>query len=136
MKTLTKSPLLILLLFMMLAGCKTTKSLESKLNGQWELRHVKGIQVANVDPNFPKGNGYILKFDNGKLEKYAKGKLEESDDYTVKEEKARINNSEVKYSIFFKKANSTKHFNISDQKLVIFDGELAADGTESAYEKL
>lgn len=136
MKTLTKSPLLILLLFMMLGGCKTTKSLESRLNGQWELRHVKGIQVANVDPNFPKGNGYILKFDNGKLEKYAKGKLEESDDYTVKEEKTRINNSEVMYTIFFKKSNSTKHFNISDQKLVIFDGELAADGTESAYEKL
>jgi len=135
MKTLIKSPLFILLLLIILAGCKT-KSLESKLNGKWELRHVKGIQVANVDPNFPKGNGYILKFDNGKLEKYAKGKLEEVDDYTVKEEKTRINNSEVMYSIFFKKANSTKHFNISDQKLIIFDGELAADGTEFAYEKL
>lgn len=135
MKTLIKSSLIIILLSTVLMSCKT-KSLESQLNGRWELRHVKGIQVANVSPDFAKGNGYILKFNNGKLEKYANGKLEEEEDYTVKQEKTRINDTEVMYSILFKKNNLTKHFNLSGQNLVIFDGEIAADGTESTYEKL
>ena len=126
---------LIILSIGIFFSCKNGSS-EAKLNGTWELRHVKGIQVANADPNFPKGNGNILKFNAGKLEHYAEGKLLTTEEYTVKEEKKKINDTEAQYTLVFKNNNPEKHIALTDGKLILFDGEIAADGTESTYEKL
>ena len=46
------------------------KATGPELNGTWELRHVAGIQVAGVDPNFKPGNGNFFKFDGQNFEKY------------------------------------------------------------------
>lgn len=129
------SLLLIMLSIGIYSSCKNNAA-DSKLDGSWELRHIQGIQVANVDPNFPKGNGNILKFNGGKLERYAEGKLLTTESYTLKEEKKKINNSEAQYTLVFKNNNPEKHIALTDGKLILFDGEIAADGTESTYEKL
>ena len=138
-KTFTMKPITSLILLVVgmasFSGCNSSDSIESKINGRWELRHVTGIQVANVDPNFPKGNGNILKFDNGQLERFTANKLMGTDTYTIKEEKKKINNSEAQYTLIFKD-KSEKHIGFSEGKLILFDGEIAADGTESIYEKL
>lgn len=123
----------VLMLTAVFVSCKK-KGDEASLDGEWELRHVNGIQVANVSPDFAPGNGNILKFHQGKMEKFSNGKLVDSSSYTVQKDTMKINNTQASYRIDY--ANHSKqYFKLDSGKLVIFDGMIAADGTESTYER-
>lgn len=133
MKNFFKLTLSMVMLFTIISCEK--KSGTPDLNGTWELRHVAGIQVAGVDPNFKPGNGNYFTFDGEKFEKFNDGKKSESGTFALTpEDNVAVNNSKANYSISFNKGEK-KYANLSDKKLVIFDGEIAADGTESTFEK-
>jgi hypothetical protein len=111
------------------------KSVLEELNGSWELRHIEGIQVANVDPNFKPGNGNLLKFEGQKYERYYDGKKEESGTFTITPENTTINNRKANYSITFNNDTEKTYLSLLNNKLILFNGVIAADGTESTYEK-
>ncbi|MCV9933937.1 hypothetical protein OIU80_16765 [Flavobacterium sp. LS1R47] len=111
------------------------KSVLEELNGSWELRHIEGIQVANVDPNFKPGNGNLLKFEGQKYERYYDGKKEESGTFTITPEDTTINNRKANYSITFNNNTEKTYLSLLNNKLILFNGVIAADGTESTYEK-
>lgn len=134
MKLLIKLSFVLMLTTVFISCAKKPDATGPGLDGEWELRHVNGIQVANVNPNFAPGNGNILKFNNGKLEKYSNGKLVDTMSYTIQKDTMKINNTQSSYRIDY--ANHSKqYFKLDSGKLVIFDGMIAADGTESTYEK-
>lgn len=105
------------------------------LNGTWELRHVTGIQVAGVSPDFKPGNGNMLKFDGQNFEKYNDGKKTDSGSFTITpEDNVAVNNSKANFSVKFKNEEKL-YVSLIENKLIVFDGEVAADGTESTFEK-
>lgn len=124
-----------MLMLISLISCKK-KSDESSLNGSWELRRVDGIQIAGADPNFKSGEGNILKFSERNFEWYQANKLSASGTFTIQPEVIQINNSKSNYSILFNNNKDKIYINLSGKKLIVFLGVIAADGTESHYEKL
>lgn len=123
----------IICLLMSAAGCKK-KSAETNLNGTWELRHINGIHVAGVSPDFPAGNGNLLEFNGQEYKRYIDGKVVSSGSFSLKKEaEVAVNNTKANYSILFN--NEKLLVNLSAKKLVVFDGVIAADGTESTYVK-
>lgn len=133
-KFLTLSLCLGLLLLITNCKKKTIEPTEADLNGSWELRYLAGIQVAGMDPNYKPGNGNLLKFNQQNYERYDSGKLVDSGKFTIKPEATTVNSSQTNYSILLK--NETKlYLNLSAKKLIVFNGVVAADGTEATYEK-
>jgi len=130
-KILTRS--LCMLLLLSVISCKK-KSAESTLNGTWELRYIEGIQIAGADPNFKAGNGNVLKFSESNYERYADHKLIDSGTFTFQKEEVRINNSKSNFSVLLKNKEKV-YINLAGKKLVVFYGQIAADGVENHYEK-
>ncbi|SEA49873.1 hypothetical protein [Pedobacter hartonius] len=130
-KMLTLSLCMILLLSAF--SCKK-KSVESAFNGTWELRYIEGIQIAGADPNFKAGNGNVLKFSESNYERYVDHQLIDSGTFAFQKEEVRINNSQSNYSILLKN-NEKVYINLSGKKLIVFYGQIAADGVENHYEK-
>ncbi len=124
---------IIICLLLSAAGCKK-ESAETKLNGTWELTHIDGIQVAGVNPDFETGKGNLLKFSGQNYEKYIGGQLVSSGTFSIKKEtEVPVNNNKANYSILFN--NEKLLVNLSAKQLIVFDGVIAADGTESTYKK-
>lgn len=123
----------VMLLFSLIS-CKK-KSEESNLNGSWELRYIAGIQIAGTDPNFKAGNGNIIKFSDHTFEKYENNKMIDSGTFSIQKEEAPVNNYKSNYSIVFNNNTDKVYLNLSGKKLIVFMGSIAADGTESHYEK-
>lgn len=111
------------------------KSITDELNGSWELRHIEGIQVANADPVFKPGNGNLLKFEGQKYERYYDGNKEEEGTFTITPEDTAINNRKANYSITFDDDKEKTYLFLDKKQLIVFNGVIAADGTESTYEK-
>lgn len=61
---------LLCLVIFAVAGCDKEAEIvpDTDLFGTWELRHVLGIQIAGTSPDFPAGNGNLVKFDGDKYE--------------------------------------------------------------------
>jgi len=124
-----------LLLLFCVISCKK-KSAESNLNGSWELRRIEGIQVAGVDPNFKPGNGNKLIFTDRNFEWYDSNTLKMSGTFTIQPDVKNINNLKSNYNITLSTYPEKLYINLKGNKLVLFFGAIAADGTESHYEKL
>jgi hypothetical protein len=133
MKNILKKTLLTML-FLTIISCQE-KSVSDELNGTWELRHIEGIQVAQVDPTFKAGNGNLLKFEGQNYERYYEGKKDENGTFTVTPEDTAINNRRANYSFTFNDNKEKIYFSLIKNKLIVFNGIIAADGTESTYEK-
>lgn len=116
-----------------LVSCGNKKA-TSPIEGTWEITHVAGIQVAGVDPNFKKGNGNVLKFSGDHFEKFTDGTKVESGVFSLQPESELINNSKSNYALSLNDAEKVSVL-LSDNKLVLFNGIIAADGTEVTYEK-
>ncbi|MCV9928593.1 hypothetical protein OIU83_13070 [Flavobacterium sp. LS1R49] len=132
MKNIFKLTLPFMLLLTIISCQKNSAS--DELNGTWELRHIEGIQVAGVDPNFKAGNGNLFKFEGQNFEKYNDGKKVETGTFTITPEEMPINNRKANYSITFNNKEKT-YVSLIENKLILFNGMIAADGTESTYEK-
>jgi len=133
MKNIFRLTLSMMVLFTIISCEK--KATGPELDGTWELRHVAGIQVPGVDPNFKPGNGNSFKFDGQNFEKYNDGKKVLSGSFTVTPEKdVPVNNRKANYSIKFNNEKKL-YMLLSGNKFILFDGVIAADGTESTFEK-
>ncbi|MCC9070715.1 hypothetical protein LNQ49_03750 [Flavobacterium sp. F-65] len=111
------------------------KPVSNELDGSWELRYIEGIQVADADPVFKPGNGNLLKFEGHKYERYSEGNKEEDGTFTISPEDTTINNRKANYSITFNQDAEKTYLSLLKNKLIVFNGVIAADGTESTYEK-
>lgn len=133
MKSILKLTLSTIILFSLISCEKKAEA--SQLNGTWELRHVAGIQVAGVNPDFKAGNGNTYKFEGETFEKYSDGKKVDSGTFVLApEQDVPVNNTKANYSIIFNKGEK-QLANLSGKTLVLFNGIIAADGTESTFEK-
>lgn len=132
MKNYFKITVAMVAIFTLVSCAKKTKATE--LEGTWEIRHVAGIQVAGVDPNFKVGNGNLLKFHDGNFEKHTDGALVDKGTFSLIPESESINNSQSNYALVLND-NEKVSILLADKKLVVFNGVIAADGTEITYEK-
>lgn len=124
---------LCLFLLITALSCKK-KSAESNLNGTWELRGLIGSQTVNSEPDLRPGNGTLLKFNGQNFEKYATGKLIETGTFTLQPENTTVNNTTANYSILMS-THAKQYLYLSGKTLIVFDGVVAADGTQSTYVK-
>ncbi|WP_316741040.1 hypothetical protein [Pedobacter antarcticus] len=122
-----------LLLVLFTSAC-ANKNQSLYLDGTWELRHVIGIQVAGVSPDFKPGNGNLYKFRDDTYEKWSDGARVSSGTFKLAKEDLPINNNKANYSLLLDDQTKT-YIKLSRSQLVIFNGQVAADGTESTYEK-
>lgn len=104
------------------------------LEGTWELRKTRGGMLGG-NPNIPAGNGDILKFNRQKLERYFEGKLYDSKQFTIIESKVKINQTESTHLLKFG-SNVESYFRLEGDNLILFVGQMAADGIEATYVKL
>lgn len=126
-----------MLLLVSVISCKKQKGEISaaSVEGTWELRHVEGLQVAGMDPNFKAGNGNLLIFKDNILQKFSDGKLVKSTAFTIKPEKVKVNNTTSEASITYDNKDKD-YLSVSGNKLILFVGQIAADGVEQTYEKI
>lgn len=125
---------LSMLILLTISSCDH-KTGSAVLDGNWELRHIEGIQVAGVNPDFKAGNGNIYKFDGQNFEKYTEGIKIDSGTFVLSAEKdVPVNNTTANYCIVFNKGTQ-QYLKRAGNKLVIFNGVIAADGTEFTFEK-
>lgn len=133
MKNIFRVSFSLIVLFTVISCSK--KATGPELNGTWELRHIAGIQVAGANPDFKAGNGNYFKFDGQNFEKYNDGKKTESGSFSITpEENVPVNDKKANYSIKFNNEEKA-YILLSDKKMILFNGIIAADGTESTYEK-
>ena len=133
MKNIFRLSVGLIVLFTVISCSK--KETGTELNGTWELRHIAGIQVAGANPDFKAGNGNYFKFDGQNFERYSDGKKTESGSFSITpENNVPINDKKANYSIKFNNEEKT-YILLSDKALILFNGIIAADGTEFTYEK-
>ncbi|MEZ0007546.1 hypothetical protein ABH942_002928 [Flavobacterium sp. 28YEA47A] len=133
MKNIFRVSFSLIVLFTVISCSK--KATGPGLDGTWELRHIAGIQVAGVNPDFKAGNGNYFKFDGQNFEKYNDGKKTDSGSFSITpEENVPVNDKKANYSITFNNGEKM-YVLLSDKTMVLFNGIIAADGTESTYEK-
>lgn len=137
MKTSIK--LFAFIILFVAAGCDKEQSLENKLSGSWELRHIKGGFRPVGDPSdYPAGNGRIIIFEGDSFQTFYNGNLSNSGTYSIVKEKANPNGDELSYKIVYQGnlRQPDAFFKVSSKKLVLYVGSIAADGAEVTYEKL
>lgn len=132
MKNYFKITMSMVAIFTLVSCGKKTATTE--LEGTWEIRHVAGIQVAGVDPNFKAGNGNLLKFHDGNFEKHTDGALVDKGTFSLIPASESINDKHSNYDLLLND-NEKVSILLADKKLVLFNGVIAADGTEITYEK-
>lgn len=135
MKSYLKSIIYILLLSF--ASCDKDEKFENNLDGTWELRHVKGIQIANMSPDFPPGNGYIIKIDGDTYQRLNKGAVLSNGTFAIIKDELEIDGTKFSYKLDFGNARDMDVYaKASGKKLILSIGSIASDGTTSTYEKL
>jgi len=120
------------LLLITVVSCKKEASVAS-LNGTWELKSVVGGQLA-ASPSTDK-HVIQLRFADQRYEKYDNDQLTESGTYTVTAEKKAINDNQANYYLTTQGDNK-QYIKLSTNELVVFVGQIAADGVEMHYTKL
>lgn len=133
---MNKYIILCLCLVFIVLSCKK-KSPEPNVNdleGRWELRHVAGVQIQGAIGDYIPGNGNVLVFNGQTFKQYIASKLVDSGTYSLQKANMMVNTNQANYSISFN--NAQKYVNFSGSQLIVFDGTIAADGTESTYKKM
>ncbi|MEJ7779721.1 MAG: hypothetical protein WKF68_09025 [Daejeonella sp.] len=135
MKIHLKSALFILMLAFI--SCDKDKRFENNLDGKWELRHVKGGQRLNVSPDYPPGNGSILKFEGNTFQTINNGSVVSSGTFVIIEDGSDIDGIKFPYKLDFDvKTQLDVYAKASAKKLIIANGSMAVDGSTETYEKL
>jgi hypothetical protein len=127
--------LILLLLLVTLAFTSCLKNVQERLAGEWELRHREGGLLPSSE--FMPGNGNSLKFTDTAYERIENGKVVETGTYTIINEETTISNVKVRYKIIFgNKTDSPVYLKQLGDKLTLFVGNVASDGTVTVYYKL
>ena len=113
-------------------GLKTT---ETSLPGIWELRELQGgFRPANAQIYYSAGNGNTWEFTDSTYKQSFEGKLANSGGYTLTQDTALATGRLM--DAFVMDAGSYKHqihFEFNQDTLLLYDGQIAADGTIGKY---
>ena len=113
---------------------KETTITPKDLLGSWEMRFVQG--GLSPSTTYSPGNGNTLKFTDINYEKLSKGQSSITGTYELKLEKFQAGKL-MSRIIYDGKTDDTEQFvEIVDGKLKVYSGIIAADGTESLYQKI
>lgn len=128
---------LLYILIFSFAGCDKDANIDAKLQGSWELRHMLGIQIAGMSPDFPPENGHIVKFEDDSYQIYDKGKLLLSTTFKIESEQREIDGTVYSEKIVYLDSGykTSVFFKISGNTLKICYGSIAVDGGTSTYRK-
>lgn len=136
--------LIIIYTISLSVGCKKeevpTVVTPKDLAGSWELRSVIGgyIDITAPQPSYPPGNGTIFNFTETTYEELKDGQIIKSGTYQLSKEKF-FDSDRLMYRIVFDgdTAAFKQYVELIDGKLKIYKyTTIAADGTESFYEKI
>lgn len=128
---------LCLILMLALVSCDKDQRFENNLDGTWELRHVKGGQIPNVSPDYPPGNGRIIKFEGNTFQIIRDGSVVQSGTFVIINDVKEIDGVKFRYKIDFDlNTQADLYSNVSRKKLIVATGSIASDGTTSTYERL
>ena len=128
---------IICILLLSLFACDKAENFENNLDGTWELRHVKGGQIANKSPDCPPGNGYIIKIDGNTYQRLDKGAVISSGTFVIVNTELEIDGTEFFFKLDFDQARDIDVYSkLSGKKLILSIGSMASDGTTSTYERL
>jgi len=133
MKNLT---LAILLLAIVLTGCKKEKALPTSVIGTWELRDVLGTQVAGAPSTFKVGNGNIIAFTDTEYQRINDGNVTGKGTYKIVDASAEIDGNTFNKAILYDNQGRKWYFKISGSKLLISPGSMASDGFTMTYQGL
>lgn len=128
--------LIVVLVAVLLFGCKKDEVQPESLIGTWELRHVLGVQVAGAPSDFPKGNGSIIQFSADEYQQIEKGKVISTGTYRIVKESAEIDGTKYDQRIIFDDDQWKTFIKLSGGDLLVCNGTIAADGTTATYEKV
>jgi hypothetical protein len=117
---------------------KNNKNEDGNPVGNWELRHINGVQSPKAPSDFKPGNGEIVQINQTNFKQISGGKVVYDYKYSIVKKEATINFDKVSYQIIFDtdKPSLNPYFKISDDgKLTLYIGSIASDGYESVYTK-
>lgn len=135
-----KNCLKIALIFIMITSvsCAKEERLQSKLEGSWELRHIEGGYIpVNSPVDYEPGNGNILKFEGNKFQQLSGTQPGISGTYIIIKEEAKLSGENLSYKINLQSDKNLidPFFKISGGKLMLYVGDIPADGYVSTYIK-
>jgi hypothetical protein len=131
-----KLHVLMLVLATLFFGCEKAKIEPESLEGKWELRHILGVQVADSPSDFEKGNGSTIEFSGNEYHITENGTVISKGTYVIVKESAEIDGTEYQNRIVFDNADQKIFIKLSNNKLLICRGSIAADGSTATYEKM
>ena len=135
-----KTCLKIALIFIVTTSvsCDKEERLQSKLEGSWELRHIEGgYRPVNSPVDYAPGNGNILEFDGNKFQQLSGTQPGISGTYTIIKEEAKLSGENLSYKIDFQSDKNLidPFIKISGGKLMLYVGDIPADGSVNTYKK-
>jgi hypothetical protein len=136
MKTYMKIALIFIVIIFV--SCDKEERLQLKLEGSWELRHIEGgYRPVNSPVDYAPGNGNILKFEGNKFQQTSGTQPGISGTYTIIKEEAKLSGENLSYKIDFQSDKNLidPFFKISGGKLMLYVGDIPADGFVSTYSK-
>lgn len=118
------------------ASCDKEERMETKLEGTWELRHLKGGQIAGRSPDYPPGNGNLVKIDAGTIQfSNSNGVLGDKFKFAVKNDEQEIDGVKFKYTIVREgdRPQVRYYFKLNGNKLLLATGSIVSDGGTATY---
>jgi hypothetical protein len=108
---------------------------ETSLAGTWELRELQGgFRPANAQIYYSAGNGEIWEFTDSTYKKSFEGRLDNAGPYTLTKDTALATGRLM--DAFVIDRGIYKHqiyFEFNQDTLLLYDGQIAADGTMCKY---
>lgn len=128
---------LLIIVAVGLSSCDKDVLSNTDLEGSWELRHVKGIQIAGMSPDFPAGNGHIVRFVGNTYELTSKGSVPLISSFVLLRDTLEIDGEKFYYRLDLDRPNGMDlYVKVSGKKLLISYGSIASDGSTSTYVRL
>ena len=107
----------------------------NSLSGTWELRDITGGMIIPDPNNYKHGNGNIWRFTGVHFERILHDSVYDSGTYTVADTGVD-RNTRRRISQFIFNGTPAESFEIKNDTLHIYYGEIAADGVISYYVKI
>ncbi|TCD01135.1 hypothetical protein [Pedobacter psychroterrae] len=137
------------LMFLTLSSCEKSAIPEEKpkvedeapltgevsiLEGNWELRNAYGGMGGGAG-NFAPGNGDMFKFRRQIVNRYFNGNLLYTRNFDIQDSVKRINKTESTHFLDYGTIDNP-FVRLKGDTLIVFLGEIAADGAELKYVKI
>lgn len=114
------------------------KITETSLPGAWELRELQGgFRPVNAQVYYPAGNGNTWSFTDSSYEQYFEGELANQGSYSLIRDTAQAT-GRLMDAFIMHTGNYTHqiYFEFKEDTLLLYQGQIAADGTIGKYVRM